>query len=86
MGHTKHYTPDTDNVREACVDVLTWFAKPKMFKTFARMIKFGSPKGPYSIEQVCMCMSLAGVRGYPVDAMIKRYAPDGQLVSDGSFE
>lgn len=88
MSHEIRY--DLANVeaqRAACLDVLQWFNKPSLYKMFARMIKFGSPDGAYTEQQVRFYMSLAGVQGYPVGAMIDRYSLKsvGRPVSDGEW-
>ena len=56
------------NDRKALTDTLHWFGTFKVFKTLVRSIKGGC-----SFEYLAFWAGFAGVEGYPVNAMWRRY-------------
>ena len=61
-----HYEKKFNNDREALVETLNWLG-PKRYKIIARAAK------SENVESIAFYMAIAGISGYPVNAMRRRY-------------
>lgn len=67
MGHTINYSGKP--ARRAILNALNYMER-KRFKIVVRVMK-----GGHSFPQCLFVASFAGVSGYPVEVMLKRYHP-----------
>jgi hypothetical protein len=80
MSYDIRYSDNTATEdRRACADILAWFGRDAKARSTYRMIAryaqdgFDDARGHPSAA-VTMMLSMAGVRGYPVQAFWRRYA------------
>jgi len=69
IGHPKHimhYEKKFNNEREALVETLQWLGATR-YKILARAAK------TECIENIAFYMGIAGISGFPVNAMHRRY-------------
>lgn len=80
MHYTIQFNPKEDGIKvaddKAIQDVKDWFGDK-----FAVIIEsFTHDKSIKTIEQARLVFSFAGVQGYPVESLCRRYRPDIKLL------
>lgn len=77
MHYEVNYTALTgdEKIRKACADALGYMG-PKIYRHLVTVVKYKK----YSVEQVHFLAMIAGVQGYPVEAMLARYRIEDQLI------
>lgn len=73
----KYKGPQADD--DAIQGMIEWLGQ-KRFDDVTASLKEATDAGECNARGLCLLFSLAGIQGYPVDAWIRKYAP--QLVKE----
>ena len=65
-NHIMHYEINFDNDRDALLEVLAWLG-PQRYKVLARAAR------TEKVEYIELLMNIAGIQGFPINAIFRRY-------------